>query len=92
MNVSQESQGLSVSDRGKPKGLEEEWGVCMPTLLVVVGQGGGRGGWEWWRKEKRIKAYNLERFIAFLNWKLSQKTAEPHWLHNEKVRLDMEYI
>lgn len=48
MNVSQESQGLIVSDSGKPKGLEEKLSEELAWFTHLRG-GGGRGG----RKRKK---------------------------------------
>lgn len=53
MNVSQESQGLIVSDSGKPKGLEEK---MSEELAWFTHLGGGK------KKEKgksKKKAYSL---------------------------------
>lgn len=62
MNVSQESQGLSVTGRGKPQTLEEKRWHEAPIPLVA-----GK------KKEKKEKGLH---WTCFLNFRLSQKTEQ----------------
>lgn len=79
MNVSQESQGLNVTARGKPQMLEEKSWHGAPTLPVA-----GR------KKEKKGKTPTLDLLFEFET--LSENRAELFCVHIKKEGVEMEYV
>lgn len=71
MNVSQESQGLNVTARGKPQTLEGKSWHGAPTLPVAG-------------KRKRKKGKKAALDLSFEFETLPENRAEPFWVHIKK--------